>query len=143
MTVGERLEHEVELLREEGVGFLFERASAVMHRKLWRGPARAINKVLRPTVYRLKLVEESWLVAAAKYRGGDYPGTIQLLKTEPRGLKSKLAYAQDPTLGWRSIVGDRLRVVRVPGDRLRMIVGANADAVVAAMEQRIGELGGK
>jgi len=44
-------------------------------------------------------------------------------------------------LGWGSIAGERLRVVRVPGDHLRMIVGTNADAVVAAMEQRIEELG--
>ena len=29
----------------------------------------------------------------------------------------------------------------VPGDHLRMIVGTNADAVVAAIEQRIAELG--
>jgi amino acid adenylation domain-containing protein len=141
MTVGERLRNEVKMLRDEGVGFLFERASAVMQRKLWSGPARALNKLLRPAVFRLKLVEESWLAAAAKYRGGAYPGTIQLLKTEPRGLKSKLAYAQDPTLGWGSIAGERLRVVRVPGDHLRMIVGTNADAVVAAVEQRIEELG--
>jgi thioesterase domain-containing protein len=112
-----------------------------MQRKLWSGPARAINKLLRPAMFRMKLVEESWRAAAAKYRGGDYPGTILLLQTEPRGLKSKLAYEQDPTLGWGSIAGKRLRVVRVPGDHLRMIVGTNADAVVAAMEQRIEELG--
>jgi thioesterase domain-containing protein len=141
MTVGERLRNEVKMLRDEGVGFLFERASAVMQRKLWSGPARAINKLLRPAMFRMKLVEESWRAAAAKYRGGDYPGTILLLQTEPRGLKSKLAYEQDPTLGWGSIAGKRLRVVRVPGDHLRMIVGTNADAVVAAMEQRIEELG--
>jgi len=141
MTVGERLQNEAKLLRDEGLGFFCERAQAVLQRMLWAGPARSISKVLRPGRYLLHLVEESWREAATRYRGGDYPGSILLLQTEARGLQSRLAYQRDPTLGWGTITSkDRLRIVRVPGDHLRMIVGTNADAVVVAMEARIAEL---
>ena len=142
MGLGQRLRSEVKLLRDEGLGFFWERASAVMQRKLWQGPARTLNRLLRPAMFRIRLVEESWRAAAAKYRGGTYTGTILLLQTQPRGLQSRLAHQQDPTLGWGAIAGkERLRIVPVPGDHLRMIVGSNADAVVAAMERRIAELG--
>ena len=86
-------------------------------------------------------VENSWRRAASHYVGGPYAGTVTLLQTKQRALRVRLAYAQDPNLGWGAFLREgNLRRAPVPGDHLRMLHGENVQAVAAVVEERIRAL---
>jgi amino acid adenylation domain-containing protein len=139
-TIGQRLKSEWDLLRDEGIGLFFERTAAFFSTKVLRGPLSELDKRLRPERFRMKQVEQSWRTAASKYEGGPYGGTVTLLQTEQRALRVRLAYEQDPTLGWGALLRDgHLKRTHVPGDHLRMLHSQNVLAVVAVIEERLRE----
>ncbi|MBL8747825.1 MAG: amino acid adenylation domain-containing protein [Planctomycetes bacterium] len=141
-TLGQRMKSELDLLRDEGVGLLFERTAAFLSNKLMRGPVLKLAQRFRPERARTIEVERAWRTAAVRYMGGPYAGTVTLLQTEQRALRVRLAYELDPTLGWASLLAKgNLRRAHVPGDHLRMLHGQNVLAVVAVIEERLRELG--
>lgn len=138
MSPWQRLRAEGELLYTEGIGFFLERMSARLQNTVLRRPLQAWLRWRRPEVFLLRHVEDAWRAAAAVYRGGSYPHRLTLLQTEPRALSSRLAYQQDPTFGWSAFVPPELLVrMRVPGDHLAMVHGANAESLAQLIELRI------
>jgi thioesterase domain-containing protein len=131
----QRLRCEWDLLREEGVALFFERARSFLQSRLPRG---RLMRWLQPTMHRMRVVEDAWRAAAAAYEGGSYRGIVTLLKVRPRALRSRLAYEQDPMLGWSRVVEtSRLSTLHAPGDHLRMIEGKNAETVADLLEERL------
>jgi amino acid adenylation domain-containing protein len=133
-----RLRAEWQLLRHEGLPMLRERTAAWLENGPLRRPMAWLRRRRHPGMAQLERVEEAWLAAADAYRGGGYAGPATLFAAHPRSLYGRQALQKDPQLGWGAFVAaERLRVVRVPGDHLRMVLQPHAATLVEAIEREI------
>lgn len=138
MSFRQRLRSELELMRDEGFGQFRERLSGWLNARMPRRVRLFLARRETPMLQRMRLLELVWRDAARGYRGGRYDGTVTLLQTEPKSLRSRLAHEHDPTVGWAALLDEgKLIRRRVPGDHLRMVEGKNAEVLVGVIEERL------
>ena len=132
-----RLIYEIRLLRSEGLGYLFERASNKLRNKIANGPGMVAKRMISPSLQRYHAMEKAWRAAADVYEGGAVKAPITLFLSRPITLAQKLSHEVDPTLGWAAVAFDGpLDLVRVDGDHRRMLHGQAALDLAELIEQR-------
>lgn len=138
LPLGQRLRHEVALLRDEGIGYLGERIGARLRHTFLRGPVLRLVQRASVTMYRVRATREAWLAAARTYSGGPVAAPVTLFRTRSRRLAHKLALEQDPALGWgRMTAPGQLETPWAPGDHLTMLKGDNARTLAGMIEARL------
>jgi amino acid adenylation domain-containing protein len=136
-TWGRRLRHEVELLRNEGLGYLWERVSNKLTRVLVQGPVLAAMRRISLSHYRYQIMESAWRIAARGYQGGSLHGPITLFLSHPVRLMQKLSLEADPSLGWAGVAEDgQPEMILSTGDHLSMLKGEHVQALARLIDAR-------
>ena len=119
-----RLRHEAGLLRNEGLGYLWERVSNTVTRSLVQGPILVAMRRISLSHYRYQIMETAWRIAARGYQGGPLRGPITVFLSRPVRLMQKLSLEADPSLGWAGVAEDgQPELVSITGDHLSMLKG--------------------
>ena len=139
-TLKRRLQHEVTSLREEGLGYLFERILIKTNNTAMRGPVLTAMRWISLSHYRYQVMEKAWRTAARGYMGGPLQGQIILFRSRPVRLIQKLALETDPSLGWAGVAdGAAPELIPITGDHLGMLKGENAQNLAQLIEERAGD----
>jgi thioesterase domain-containing protein len=103
--------------------------SSARIKRLWTRAQGEAEEVVKPLLskfdlnlgysqaYILKKIKDVHTTAYQNYRPQPYSGTIALFraKKQPRGIYP------DPTLGWKELTKDELKIYEVPGHRIGML----------------------
>ena len=139
-TLKRRLQHEVTSLRDEGLGYLFDRVLIKTRNIVIRGPILTAMRLISLSHYRYQVMEKAWRTAALGYQGGTLRGQITLFRSRPVRLVQKLSLEADPSLGWGAVAtGDAPELIPVSGDHLSMLRGENAKTLAQLIEARSGD----
>lgn len=139
LSLRQRVENEVSILRNEGFGYLWTRITAKLRPIIQRGPVLALMKRTNLPLYRQRQVERIWMAAARCYGGAPIKAPVTLFRARPVHMVRKLALEQDPTLGWTGFADPTcFDMPWVQGDHLSMLRGENARSLAASIEERIG-----
>ena len=110
--------------------------AARLRTRFWQAGYRRRIDSGRDVDPSLRDPEQILKLAAAEYSPRPYPGTTLLLRPASRPAGDP----GDPASGWTGLV-PHLRAVDVPGDHVEMFRGANVDAIAAALESALPEIG--
>ena len=138
-TWGRRLHHEVELLRNEGLGYLGGRISKKIIRPLLQGTIQAATRRISLSHHRYQVMETAWRVAARGYQGGAVGAPITLFLSRPVRLMQKLSLEADASLGWAGVAEDgQLEMISITGDHLSMLKGDHVQNLARLINARAG-----
>src|SRR5450432_1530666 len=70
--------------------------------------------------------------ATANYQLKPYPGSLLLFRAAHRPIYN-IFYKLDPTNGWGTLTGDRVRVIDIPGSHYSLLSPENASAAARAL----------
>ena len=139
-TFKRRLQHEVESLQQEGVGYLFERAWKKISSTVMQGPALTGMRWISLSHSRYQQMEKAWRIAARSYRGGTLQGQITLFRSRPVRLMQKLSLEADPSLGWDAVATQRPpELIPITGDHLSMLIGKHGQDLAQLIDARAGD----
>jgi amino acid adenylation domain-containing protein len=143
VTKGERLLDEWQQIQSEGVGRFLSRLRQWAQFKLYQGPFKGLLRSYDMSLYRHRVMEETWSSAARRYEpGAVLKAPIALFYTPPRRLLDRIALSGDQTLGWGSVTGaGPVEATMVTGDHNSMLVGPNAESLARHLETIIGTSG--
>jgi amino acid adenylation domain-containing protein len=132
-----RLHHEVGLLRNEGLGYLWQRISIKVTRSVLQGPVLVAMRHISLSHYRYQIMETAWHIAARGYQGGPLHGPITLFLSRPVRLMQKLSLEADPSLGWAGVADDgQLELIPITGDHLSMLKGEHVQNLALLIDAR-------
>ncbi|MEJ6391560.1 thioesterase domain-containing protein, partial [Gymnodinialimonas ulvae] len=143
VTKGERLLDEWQQIQSEGVGRFLSRLRQWAQFKLYQGPLKGLLRSYDLSLYRHRVMEETWSAAARRYEVEVVlKAPIALFYTPPRRLLDRIALSEDQTLGWGNVTGaGQVQATMVTGDHNSMLVGPNAESLARRLEKIIGAAG--